>query len=184
MEPPLTLTRSMDTPRSLAVFMGTVANASLISHRSMSPGVMPSLLRAFLQAGVGPVSMMVGSEPHSAVISTRARGFRPALMPASLLPSRTSAAPSTMPEELPAWWAWMTFSMVVYLSSAVASKPMVPIISNEGISLASDSTEVPGRMVSSRPSISMPLMSLTGMTDLSKRPSDCARAARRCDSAA
>ena len=89
-----------------------------------------------------------------------------------------------MPEELPAWCTWWIFSIVVYLSSAVASKPMVPIISNEGMSLDSDSTEVPGRMVSSWASIVRPLRSVTGTIERLKWPAAWAAAARRCDSAA
>ncbi len=45
--------------------------------------------------------MIAGSEPILAKALMRARGFKPALTPASLLPSNTAAAPSTMPDELP-----------------------------------------------------------------------------------
>ena len=38
-----------------------------------------------------------------AVALIRARGFRPCFSPNSLLPISSAAAPSTMPEELPAW---------------------------------------------------------------------------------
>ena len=47
---------------------------------------------------------IAGSEPMFANARILARGFRPYLPPASLLPSRTAPAPSTMPDELPAWW--------------------------------------------------------------------------------
>ena len=59
------------------VFMGTTANASLISHRSMSPTSMPAFRMAFRLAGVGAVSMITGSEPTVASDFTRARGLRP-----------------------------------------------------------------------------------------------------------
>ena len=65
---------------------------------------MPALARAFWQAGVGPVSMMAGSEPTTEAIVILARGLRPAFLPAAALPIKQIAAPSTMPEELPAWW--------------------------------------------------------------------------------
>ena len=58
----------------------------------------------------GPVSMMEGSEPIDVKARMRARGFSPALAPASLLPIRMAAAPSTMPEELPAWCTCSTRS--------------------------------------------------------------------------
>ena len=48
-------------------------------------------------AGVGPVSMIVGSDPVIAVATTRARGCSPRSSPACSLPTRTSAAPSTIP---------------------------------------------------------------------------------------
>ena len=37
----------------------------------------------------------------------RARGFSPCASPNSRLPISSAAAPSTMPEELPAWWTWL-----------------------------------------------------------------------------
>ena len=61
---------------------------------------------AFCAAGVGPVSMMVGSEPMTAADTMRARGVSPLRSPASALPMSMAVAPSTMPEELPAWWTW------------------------------------------------------------------------------
>ena len=80
----------------------TEANASLSSKRSMSAVVMPDLFSTFLVTSTGPVSMIAGSEPILAKARTRARGFNPAFLPARALPRRTAAAPSTMPEELPA----------------------------------------------------------------------------------
>ena len=48
-------------------------------------------------------------------------------MPASLLPISIRAAPSTIPELLPAWWTWVIFSTVVYLRSAVAALLLVAV---------------------------------------------------------
>ncbi len=50
----------------------------------------------------GAVSMIVGSTPVVAVATTRARGVSPMSVPACSVPMSVMAAPSTMPEELPA----------------------------------------------------------------------------------
>ena len=47
------------------VFIGTAANASLISQRSMSFAAIPASFRALSDAGVGAVSMITGSAPAS-----------------------------------------------------------------------------------------------------------------------
>src|SRR5690606_31559243 len=88
-------------------FSTTEANASFNSNRSMSSTVRPARSSTFLVAGVGPVSMMTGSAPLVAVATIRARGVRPCDSPAFSLPMSTSAAPSTMPEELPPVWTWL-----------------------------------------------------------------------------
>ena len=59
------------------VFSGIAAKASLISMRSMSPIVMPAFARQRCVAGVGPVSMMIGSVAAVAVATMRARGRSP-----------------------------------------------------------------------------------------------------------
>ena len=89
-----------------------------------------------------------------------------------------------MPEELPAWCMCSMRSMVVYLRSAVASKPIWPIIAKLGSSLAMPSSEALARMVSSWSSSSRPAMSRTGTTDFAKRPSARAAAARWCERSA
>ena len=61
--------------------------------------------------GISPVNVI--REPQfncSANAFTRARGFSPSFSPAFLVPISTAAAPSTMPEELPAWWTWLSAS--------------------------------------------------------------------------
>ena len=82
--------------------IGTAAKASLTSNRSMSSIVRPALASALRAAGIGPVSMIVGSAPDSAVATMRARGVEPERRPLASLPISTAAAPSTMPDELPA----------------------------------------------------------------------------------
>ena len=49
--------------------------------------------------------------------------LRPSSAPASLEPSSTAAAPSTMPDELPAWWTWLMRSTSGCAWMATASKP-------------------------------------------------------------
>ena len=51
--PPLTFTLSSVTPSIRIEFSATDANASLISHRSMSPGSMPSRSSASFAALAG-----------------------------------------------------------------------------------------------------------------------------------
>src|SRR3954454_5308446 len=84
--PPLTLTRSRSMSMSRAKRRTTAANASFISIRSMSSIVRPALARAFFDAGAGPVSMIVGSAPLTAVERMRARARRPSSEPVFSLP--------------------------------------------------------------------------------------------------
>ena len=58
-------------------FSATTANASLISHRSMSSTVRPAFSSTFFAAGTGAFSISVGLSPTFAVATTRARGFQP-----------------------------------------------------------------------------------------------------------
>jgi hypothetical protein len=84
MAPPLTLTLSCGTPSSFMKRSGTLAKPSFTSNKSICPASSPARARALRAAGAGPLSMMLGS-----------------------LPTSTAAAPSTMPELLPAvctWW--------------------------------------------------------------------------------
>ena len=91
--------------------------------------------------------MVVGSLPITAMLRMRARGTRPARRPASAEPISIKAAPSTMPDELPAWCRCVICSTVVHLRSAVAPKPIAPIIAKLGSSRASDAS---GQLVRSR----------------------------------
>src|SRR5215467_1272843 len=67
MAPPLTLTRSMSGWSSRSHASTTEAKASLISKRSIRSIVSPAFLSTRWVAGMGPVSMMVGSTPASDV---------------------------------------------------------------------------------------------------------------------
>ena len=84
-------------------FSATTAKASLISQRSMSSGVRPAFFSTFLAAGTGAFSISVGLSPMLAMATTRPRGFSPLALAYSGEASSTAAAPSTTPDELPAW---------------------------------------------------------------------------------
>ncbi|MNN88019.1 hypothetical protein D3C81_2056500 [compost metagenome] len=64
--------------------------------------VRPAFSKALRAAGAGPVSMIVGSVPTSAVARTLARGFKFCSFTAFSEANKTTAAPSTIPDELPA----------------------------------------------------------------------------------
>ena len=105
---------------------------------------------ALREAGAGPVSMIVGSAPLTAVATIRARALSPSSAPVFSLPIVSSAAPSTIPDELPGVCTWSMASTQWYFCSATASNPPCsPIIANEGLRPARVSTVVPRRMNSS-----------------------------------
>src|SRR6266851_3873093 len=62
----------MSAPVSCCHASTTGAKASLTSNRSMSLSCNPAFFRTFCVAGMGPVSMMVGSEPTIACATMRA----------------------------------------------------------------------------------------------------------------
>ncbi|SST09473.1 Uncharacterised protein [Acinetobacter baumannii] len=177
MAPPLTLTLLSATPMSFMNFITTEANASLTSNRSMSSTFRPALARALRVAGAGPVSMMVGSVEVTAVATIRARAFRPSSRPLASEPMSMALAPSTIPELLPGVCTCSMRSTWLYLRSAVASKPICPIISKLGLSAASPSRVESARMNSSWSSRTMPFWSATGTSDLPNSPSARALAA-------
>src|SRR3954463_8527489 len=100
--PPLTLTRSMSGLCSRCHAATTGANASLISIRSMS--LIDILLRSriFVVAGIGPSSILTGSQPTVVWSTIFARGVNPSSAALSALISRTAAAPSEICDALPA----------------------------------------------------------------------------------
>ena len=69
----------------------------------MSDFFMPERSNSFSVTSTGPVSIIAGSEPILVKARILARAFSPYFAAASLLPSSTAPAPSTMPDELPAW---------------------------------------------------------------------------------
>ena len=92
----------MSAPVSCCQARTTGAKASLTSKRSMSFNCRPAFFKTFAVAGIGPVSMMVGSEPTIAWATMRARGLSPSAFALSAVMMRTAAAPSLIWLELPA----------------------------------------------------------------------------------
>lgn len=64
--PPSGLRRSGSAPVSASHANGTGANASLTSNAPMSSMHRPDLRNTFSVAGIGPVSIMIGSAPLTA----------------------------------------------------------------------------------------------------------------------
>src|SRR5262245_19281328 len=115
--------------------------------RSMSSSDIFAFARTFSVTSTGPVSMIAGSEPILANALMRIRGFNPAFSPASLLPISTAAAPSTMPDELPAWCTWLIVSSSGCACTATASNPLIsPSCTKEGLSCAKDCMVVLGHV--------------------------------------
>src|SRR5882724_3752686 len=118
--PPLTFTFNVSQPMSRLTAIACAAKASLISRRSRSFGVQPAFLRHSFDAGIGPIPMMLGSTPADEYALMRASGRSPNSFAFDALIIITAAAPSLMPDALPA--------------------VTVPLLSNAGLSDASEST--------------------------------------------
>ena len=102
MAPPLTFTVAGSSSSSFMHGMACAANASLSSEMSMSLVDQPARPRAFRVAGTGPIPMRCGSTPDTAPDTIRAMGSSPSSRPRSAETTRRAAAPSLMPDELPA----------------------------------------------------------------------------------
>src|SRR5258705_13468219 len=100
--PPLTFTFDVSQPMSRLTAIACAAKASLISRRSRSFGVQPAFLRHSFDAGIGPIPMMLGSTPADEYALMRASGLRPNSLALAALIIITAAAPSFMPDALPA----------------------------------------------------------------------------------
>ena len=92
----------MSAPVSCCQARTTGEKASFTSKRSMSLSCRPAFFKTFCVAGIGPVSMMVGSEPTMACATIRARGRSPRDFAFSAVITSTAAAPSLIWLELPA----------------------------------------------------------------------------------
>ena len=161
--PPLKFSAFGSAPRSASQASGTEANASLTSKAPISSRFRPLRARAFWVAGMGAVSMMIGSAPASTAVCTRAIGVSPSSRALSEVVISSAAEPSEICEELPA---------VITPPSGL----------NTVFSLASTSTVVPRRIPSSA-LISSPLSFVTGAIWPSNRPASWAAAAFSCEPA-
>src|SRR6266702_885934 len=100
--PPFTFSFASSNPIVSRVAIGTEANASLTSHRSMSSGLRSTRASALRIAGIVPSSMIVGFVPATPVEVSRARGSSFSSFAVSGFVIRIAQAPSLMPLELPA----------------------------------------------------------------------------------
>src|SRR6201991_3195968 len=100
--PPLTLTLDVSQPRSLLTAQACAAKASLASIRSRSSAFQPAFFSAAREAGIGPVPMIDGSTPACPHETIRASGVLPSLAACLALISTRAAAPSLIPDALPA----------------------------------------------------------------------------------
>ena len=167
MAPPFGLTRVGSSPSSSMQATDWLANASLISMTSRSATPIPARASALRTAGTGPIPITSGWTPATAVATTRAMGRSPSALAASASTRSTAAAPSLMPELLP----------------AVTEPPA----RNAGRSAASASGVLSGRGCSSRSTrVTEPLRpgTLTATSWPAKRPASMAAPARRWLSAA
>ncbi len=128
--------------------------------------VQPAFFSADCEAVTGPMPMIAGSTPVVAHDTMRASGFTPRFLASSALINTKAAAPSLMPEALPA--------------------VTEPSLAKAGRSLANDSAVVPWRGNSSVSTTTSPLRVFTVTATISslKRPDFCAASALFCEEAA
>src|SRR5258707_1258468 len=102
--PPFGLTResSASILSSLRQPRTCVAKASLSSMTSISLRARPARSSAFCEAGTGPSPITRGSTPATAAETMRAIGFAPDFSTIASVPMISAAAPSLIPEALPA----------------------------------------------------------------------------------
>mmetsp|Transcript_18415 Transcript_18415/g.58713 ORF Transcript_18415/g.58713 Transcript_18415/m.58713 type:complete len:226 (-) Transcript_18415:534-1211(-) len=165
--PPRGFTLAGSSPSSRQTPRLWAANASLASKMSTWSMVQPAFCRASLVAGTGPMPMIFGSTPALAYATTRPSGVPPSCAATDSAATTTAAAPSLMPDALPA--------------------VTVPSFLNAARSLPSFSAVAPGfgnsslsKMMGSPFRCGME----TGQISSAKRLSAMALAARACDSAA
>ena len=102
MAPPFTFTFSISKPSSCIQAILCDAKASFNSIRSRSATVIFARCNAFSVAGTGPMPIIEGSTPLTAMLHTVAMGINPYFSTAALLASNMADAPSFIPLLLPA----------------------------------------------------------------------------------
>ena len=148
---------------SLLTAQACAAKASLASTRSRSPTDQPAFSSALREAGIGPVPMICGSTPAVAQETMRTSGVMPRRAASASVISRVAAAPSLMPDALPA--------------------VTVPSLSKAGRSFCIASSVAPWRIYSSWSTIVSPLRPLTVTATISSLnlPAFCAASALFCE---
>ena len=126
MAPPSMLTLSISNPSSPITARDCAAKASLSSIRSMSSRESPARSSALREAATGPMPMISGAHPETAMLLMRAIGTRRCSAANSSEQTNTKAAPSVRGEAVPA--------------------VTVPLASNAGRSFLSPSALVPDLM--------------------------------------
>ena len=102
MAPPLTLTFAGSMPSSLLTAQACAAKASFNSNKSTSAAFHPARCKALREAGTGPIPIVAGSSPLVPNAAMRARGFSPSAAAFLAVITTTAAAPSLIPDALPA----------------------------------------------------------------------------------
>ena len=171
MAPPFGFTRGSSslTPSARSEASACAANASFSSITSISSMVSPARASAFCDAGTGPMPIVRGSTPATAVETMRAIGVNPCALAPSSEQTNNAAAPSLSPDELPA-----------------VTEPL-PSVRNAGFSLASPSAVESARMNSSVVTcLGSPFFCgiATGTISSPNRPASRAAAAFCCDRSA
>ena len=100
--PPFTLHLLRSRPSSFSQPRYCAENASLISTRSRSPTLSFAFSHATWIAGTGPRPMTSGGTPARPHERMRAFGFKPSSFARAAVVTTSIAAPSTMPDALPA----------------------------------------------------------------------------------
>jgi hypothetical protein len=102
MDPPFTFTLVIS--RSSSLIQARLCDAKLHSIQSDQDhsAVKPARCNAFVEEGTGPIPMIAGSTPATAMLTILATGCRLNSFTASSLASNIAAAPSLIPDELPA----------------------------------------------------------------------------------
>src|SRR4029077_19858113 len=100
--PPFTFTFAVSQPIWRLTAIACAANASLISIRSRSFGSQPARDKQRFDAGTGPMPMYLGSTPAEAKALILAMGFKFNSFTFREEARTTTAAPSLIPDALPA----------------------------------------------------------------------------------
>ena len=128
---------------------------------------MPAFLSTFSVTGIGPVSMIAGSEPILAKALMRARGFRPSRLPASRAADQHRGGAVDDAGGIAGVCTWLTASTSGCAASPPRrSRPSRPSARRTAATAPASAWWSTGRMCSSLARIVRPLTSFTGITDL------------------